>query len=103
MNIEGQVDIPSVMLVDHNIIAGAAVGKVPYPIAVLAMQGYEYDMDSGNDKLLIMMKSFKTQQWQSLGLVMPSTLIFNLMCQKLDVSEDKVWAKPWAFLLWIMF
>ena len=50
------------MLVDHNIIAGAAVGKVPYPIAVLVMQGYEYDMDSGNDKLLIMMKSFKTQQ-----------------------------------------
>ena len=62
MNIEGQVDIPSVMLVDHNIIAGAAVAKIPYPIAALAMHGYEYDVDSGNDKLLIMMKSFKTQR-----------------------------------------
>ena len=61
MHIEGHVDIPSVMLVDHNIIAGAAVGKVAYPIAVLVMQGCEYDVDSGNDKLLIMMKSFKTQ------------------------------------------
>ena len=50
------------MLVDHNPIAGAAVAKIPYPIAVLAMQGYEYDVDSGNDKLLIMMKSFKTQR-----------------------------------------
>lgn len=50
------------MLVDHNIIAGAAVAKIRYPIAVLAMQGYEYDVDSGNDKLLIMMKSFKTQR-----------------------------------------
>ena len=38
---------------DLNIIAVVALGEVPYPTAVLAMQGYEYDTDSGNDKLLV--------------------------------------------------
>ena len=47
---------------DLNIIAVVALGEVPYPTAVLAIQGYGYDTDSGNDKLLMkMMRAFKTQ------------------------------------------
>ena len=72
---------------DHNIIAVVAVGEVSDPIAMLAMQGYEYDTDSGNGKLLLlmmmMMRSFKTQPQQSLGLVMPSTLILDFTCQRI--------------------
>ena len=71
---------------DHDVIAVVAVGEVPDPIAMLAMQGYEYDTDSGNSKLLMMMmmmRSFKTQPQQSLGLVMPSALILDLTCQRI--------------------
>ena len=73
---------------DLNIIAVVQVGEVPYPTAVLAMQRYEYDTDSGNDKLLMMMmmmmmRSFKNQPRQSLGLVMPSALILDLTCQRI--------------------